>query len=147
MKPDYKPQDAVIIHAPLRVKNPNNGDQGGRRRQMMIGQQRRHERSTVGMAWLAAGVPAWVMTAPIVITLVRCYAGMGRAMDRDGFTAALKTVQDETAKMLGVDDRDGTRVVWVHAQTRTGKGREGVEIVIQPMSRAVEALCAAYEIE
>lgn len=62
---------------------------------------------------------------PITVRLTRCG---GKRLDRDNLGRALKEVQDEVARWLGVDDGDRTAVRWVYKQ-RPGWSA-GVEIRI-----------------
>lgn len=48
----------------------------------------------------------------------------------DNLNGSMKAVRDEVAKWLGVDDRDGTGVVWDYDQRPGGVGVYGVEVCV-----------------
>lgn len=71
---------------------------------------------------LAALRPAPKVTA--LVTLTRCAP---RLMDDDNSVSALKSVRDEVAARLGIDDGDA-RIRWVYAQR---VGPWAVEVLIE----------------
>lgn len=80
------------------------------------------ERRTV--AWIITGTPR--PTLPVIITLTRIGP---RAFDKDNNVSALKSVQDEVAKWLNVDDRD-SRITWLYSQRKEGPRQYAVEVEI-----------------
>lgn len=108
----------VVIH--MRTVNPLN------RRENHFGRagRVRKERLAVFGALRSRGVPM-PPPLPVVVTLTRVSQ---RAMDSDGAIASLKSVRDEVARWLGVDDRDTADLVWMYGQD---KGPMGVRIEIE----------------
>jgi len=70
---------------------------------------------------------------PLTVTLVRIAP---RALDaEDNLTAALKSVRDEVAAQLGVDDRDA-RVRWLYGQERGAVREYAVRIEVEESREA-----------
>jgi hypothetical protein len=91
------------------------------------------QKAAVQEAWLAAQVPvrfARQLVEPwaLVVTLEH----IGRQMDDDNLARAFKSVRDEVAALIGVDDGD-VRVTWVYRQCT---GAPGIVISIEPTGAA-----------
>jgi hypothetical protein len=68
---------------------------------------------------------------PLVVTMIRCSPG---TCDDDGAVGAMKSVRDEIAKFLGVDDAD-PRITWRVEQERVPRNRAGVVVRIEERER------------
>lgn len=98
---------------PIRTKNPLNGNQGSWR---AVHGKRLKEREAVGLLWPRR---ALLPPFPLVVHLERHAPSSG--LDDDGLQASLKSVRDQVAEELGVDDRD-PRVRWTYGQRRSPWG-------------------------
>lgn len=95
----------------LRVKNGENT------REHWGTKQKRKKKTyrAVGESWLVAKGRTALPPPPYLVVLTR----VGPAkMDPDGNSTALKHVQDEVARRLGVDDGDEAKVSWQYAQEK-----------------------------
>lgn len=57
------------------------------------------------------------MVPPFVVTLTRVSPAT-RPMDCDNLTGALKSIRDEVARQLKIDDGDRSKAVWQYRQER-----------------------------
>lgn len=64
---------------------------------------------------------------PVVVTMTRCSPG---TLDSDGVVGAMKSVRDEIAKWLGVDDAD-PRIEWRVEQKKCKRTEAGALIRIE----------------
>lgn len=101
---------------PLSTVNPLNN------REHRMARHRRvlRERNAVALCW-----PRVQVRVPCAVQLTRV-APARNQLDDDGCTAAMKTVRDELARLIGVDDRD-PRVIWT---TSAAVGPWGVRVSI-----------------
>jgi hypothetical protein len=90
--------------------------------------QARTQRNAVKFAWLAwCGDRRLQLGETAEVDMVRIAPG---ELDDDNLPAALKSVRDEIAKQLGVDDRD-KRVRWQCHQERGRRGEYSVRIRVE----------------
>lgn len=77
------------------------------------------QRNAVLVAEIAAGRPiaALVRSAPYVAEWIVTLTRHGRRLDDDNLASAFKSIRDEVAKLLGLDD-GSSRVAWVYKQGR-----------------------------
>jgi hypothetical protein len=75
-------------------------------------------------------------TLPAVVTMTRCSVG---TCDDDGAVGAMKSVRDEIAKWLGVDDAD-QRITWLVEQRKVKRADVGVVIEIREWRREDERM-------
>lgn len=88
----------------------------------------RRERAAVALVLLGHARPA----LPCSVLLTR--VGVRASLDDDNLVGALKSVRDEVARWLGVDDRDRDRVRYRYAQSN---GPVGVRIAFgEPVAGA-----------
>jgi hypothetical protein len=73
---------------------------------------------------------------PLLVVMTRIAP---RALDDDNLASALKHLRDGIADALGYDDRD-PRVRYRCAQRRGAVGEIGVEILIEPLLAAADAV-------
>lgn len=92
--------------------------------------RQRKERAAVQQAWMVARMHRVAVELPAVVTITR--VGPGRA-DDDNLNGMAKTVRDELARLMRVDDGDA-RVAWLYRQE---PGKYGVKIAIQTRARAL----------
>lgn len=104
-----------MILVPIRTKPGLNAREHWR----VAAKRKADERSTTGWALRTATKPA----IPCSVRLTRVSPGNG--CDDDNLAGALKSVRDEVAQWLGVDDKHRDVVRYVYAQKR---GEWGVEI-------------------
>jgi hypothetical protein len=92
------------VTVPIQTVNKNNVDEHPmvRRKRVL------RERNAVAFCW-----PRLPVQVPCAVHLVRI-APARNQLDSDGCTAACKTVRDEVARLIGVDDGD-QRVTWTTA--------------------------------
>jgi hypothetical protein len=64
---------------------------------------------------------------PVVVTMARCSTG---TCDDDGAIGAMKSVRDEIAAWLGIDDSD-ERITWLVEQRRVKRTERGVVIRVE----------------
>jgi hypothetical protein len=108
---------AVVVH--VRTPNPVNGGQGYHWR---VRAERRSEQRKATAAALAGCLPVQM---PAVVRLTRASPG---ELDDDNLRAALKSIRDQIAEFLGVDDGDQKAVRWVYGQKR--ERNHAVEVMI-----------------
>lgn len=65
---------------------------------------------------------------PVLVTMTRCSIG---TLDDDGAVGAMKSVRDEVANWLGVDDAD-SRISWCVKQEKSTRKTAGTMILIEP---------------
>lgn len=80
----------------------------------------RREREAV--AWVLAGKTRPPIPCSVLLTRIK---PMGKELDDDNLTSSLKSVRDQVAQWLGIDDRDRMTVRYRYAQRR---GPWGVSI-------------------
>lgn len=118
----------IVVDIPILTKTPN----GSRGSWAAHAARRRRERQTV-RACLSIHRPA---ALPVVVTLIRMSP---RPLDDDNNVASFKSVRDEVALWLGVDDGPReTRVRWLYDQEHTHKvngapAQKGIRIVVATM--------------
>jgi hypothetical protein len=89
--------------------------------------RKKAQQASVRLIWLAHHVR---VSPPVIVTLVR--VGV-RKLDPDNLAGSFKHVQDEIARLMGVDDGDERKVRWVYEQ-RKGKPKEYcLDVWIQEM--------------
>lgn len=118
----------MTFSIPVQTKNPNNGPQGRTRGAVYAkATRRKHERQVTRLCFLAAcNGEQWKLDPPYVVTLTRVGAG---TMDGDGLQASLKSVRDQIADELGIDD--GSDLVrFVYAQRKCRRGTYSVTVEI-----------------
>jgi hypothetical protein len=113
-------QAAFGFTVPVRTVNKNNVEEhwAVRRRRVL------RERNAVVLSW-----PRLAVQVPCEVNLVRI-APARNHLDSDGATAAVKTVRDEVARLIGVDDGD-QRVTWTTGPQEVGAWGVRVEIRYQ----------------
>lgn len=84
------------------------------------------EREVVAFSWPRASGARIRPPLPVDVHLVRVKA-QGRLLDDDNLQGALKSVRDEVAAQLGVDDGDVAKVRFSYSQA---KGAWGVRISV-----------------
>lgn len=92
--------------------------------QVRTGRVKRERKAT---AWLLKTITRPALPCSVILT--RLSAGH---MDDDNLPGALKSVRDEIAKWLGVDDRDRLTVRYVYRQRQVPRGQFGVEVEFGP---------------
>lgn len=109
---------AFAFTVPIRTVNKNNVDEHWtvRRKRVL------KERNAVALCWPRLAQ----VQVPCAVRLVRV-APARNHLDTDGCTAALKTVRDEVARLIGVDDGDA-RVTFTTAPEEVGAWGVRVEI-------------------
>jgi hypothetical protein len=75
-------------------------------------------------AWALSRHPKPQVPCSVLLTRIAPSGGV----DDDNLAGALKSVRDQVAKWLGVDDRDRVQVRYRYAQARGAKGEWGVRI-------------------
>ena len=71
------------------------------------------QRAATATAWVIAGKPSFRL--PVRVSLTRIAP---QRLDSDNLPASLKSIRDEIAKQLGVDDRRDDLVGWVYDQEK-----------------------------
>jgi len=102
----------------------------GRRVPVVRMARQRKEREAVQQAWMVARLHRAAVELPAVVTITRVGP---RRVDDDNLGGMAKTVRDEVARLMGVDDGDA-RVAWLYRQS---PGPYGVRISIQTKARAL----------
>lgn len=92
--------------------------------------RQRKERAAVQQAWMVARMHRVTVELPAVVTITR--VGPGHA-DDDNLNGMAKTVRDEVARLIGINDGDH-RIAWLYRQER---GPYGVKVSIQTKARAL----------
>lgn len=117
-----------IIDIPLRTSSGLNAREHWRARTARV----RKEREAV--AWMLKTATRPTLPCSVLLTRVAPSSGL----DDDNLAGSLKSVRDEVARWLGVDDRDRMTVRYRYAQTR---GPWGVRIEFgEPVAGAQLAL-------
>jgi hypothetical protein len=107
----------VICRVPIRLVSPLNGAHGHWSQQAS---NRKRQRTATWVAWLEAKMPRQLEPGQRVkITRVG-----PRELDGDNLQSSAKSVRDEVAKLLGINDKLD---VWEYDQA---KGDYGVELEI-----------------
>lgn len=114
-------QAGFQLTVPVTTVNKNNVDEHWTKRRRRV----LKERNAVLVCWL--GVPP--VQVPCEVRLVRI-APARNHLDDDGAVAALKTVRDEVARLIGVDDGDA-RVKFTVGPQEAGAWGVRVEIGYQ----------------
>lgn len=103
---------AVVVECPgLRLRNPLNGSH---RHWSGPASERKSQRAAVGWALVRAYGSGPPPVLPCVVTITRVGP---RALDDDNLAASCKSVRDEVATWLRVDDRSPS-VTWAYRQER-----------------------------
>ena len=115
---------SLTLTIPIRTKTGLNS------REHPLARKRRveGERAAVALALRGKPLPA-AEHFPVVVELVRISP---RLADSDNAIGGLKSVRDQIATALGVDDGDQVRVRWLYRQE---KGPFGVRVTIHERSR------------
>lgn len=123
---------------PIQTVNPNNGSQGRSKAAVYAkATKRKRERHATRACFLAAcNGEQWRLEPPYTVTLTRHGAG---AMDDDGLAAALKSVRDQIADELGVND-GGPAIRFVYAQRKCKRGTFSVHVWIAAAEQPREAI-------
>jgi hypothetical protein len=106
------------IEIPMRTPNPVNGSHGHWARAAAL---RRKQRQTVAWAWTLNHMPRELGAGRIRLTRI----SPGH-LDDDNLGAALKSVRDEVARCLGINDRAR---VWEYAQERAKYHAVKIEVL------------------
>lgn len=113
----------MTFDIPLRTVSGMNDRSHWRKRAHRV----KIERAATSAAIFKAGLRAWALTAPLVVTLTRI--GPTNGLDPfDNLPSALKGCVDEIASWLGVDDRKDDRVRYECKQERGPEWLVRVEI-------------------
>ena len=113
----------IVFEVPIRTVSLYN------QREHWAARYRRtkEEREAVHATWLEEmTVWRWHVPIPCTVTLTRIAP---RELDDDNLRGALKSVRDEIALLMGLDDRD-PRVFWRYEQERASKGDYSVRVEI-----------------
>lgn len=113
----------LVILVPIRTARGGNNREHWRARAARV----KVEREAVALFLNGRPKPP----IPCVVILKRMAPSNG--LDDDNLAGALKSVRDEVAKWIGVDDKDRTRVRYVYQQDR---GPWGVQIEFVPIAPA-----------
>lgn len=118
----------MTFSIPIQTKNPNNGAQGRSPGAVYAkATKRKRERQATRYSFLAAlNGNRWRLEPPYTVTLTRVGAG---TMDDDGLAAALKSVRDQIADELDVND-GSDRIRFVYQQRKCKRGQFSVEVQI-----------------
>lgn len=108
-------EPSMLVCIPLRTSSGLNAREHWRARTARV----RKEREAVG--WMLRACPKPALPCSVLLTRVAPSSGL----DDDNLAGSLKSVRDEVARWLGVDDRDRMTVRYRYAQTR---GPWGVRI-------------------
>ncbi len=87
-----------------------------------------------------------VWTYPVVVTIVRVSP---RALDTAGLASALKGIEDETARWLGVDDGRAERsqqVLWIKLNERGKPKEHAVRIVVEELAPGLKEAAQAHPV-
>lgn len=102
----------IQVDIPILTKSPGNGSHGS---WVVVAKRRKEHRAAVRWALM----PHKPMPLPVVVTFVRVSP---RPLDDDNLAASFKSMRDEVAVWLGVDDGPReTRVTWRYEQEHSRK--------------------------
>lgn len=90
------------------------------------GKRKKAQRSAVYMTML--DYPEAYIGHPCSVTLTR-YAS--RLLDDDNLASAFKSIRDEVAHRIGLDDAPGSGISWHYEQSKTKRGTYGVGILVE----------------
>jgi hypothetical protein len=92
--------------------------------------RRKKMQQAVVRLWLGRALKRPPFPPPFLVTLVR---GGTRKLDPGNLEGCFKHVQDEVARLIGVDDGDDAKVSWEYMQIPGCKGRAiGVYVRVEP---------------
>lgn len=91
----------------------------------------RAERSAVRMTLNARSLTC-PLAPPLDVVLTRVSCGR---MDSDGVVGAMKSVRDEVAAWIGIDDRHDHLVRYLYAQDKGPRGTFAVKIEVKPRGK------------
>lgn len=120
----------MTLHLPIVVTNPLNGN--GKHQWTQARKRKRERMDTASLlaAYARSQLPRGWPEGWRVQRVAFERRGWN-AMDEVGLLAALKSIQDEVADFLGVDDRPGTGIEWRFTQVRTrDRDAFGVHVTI-----------------
>jgi hypothetical protein len=118
---DEASDPSVLVIVPVRIKAGLNAREHWAAKHRRV----RTERQTT--KFLLVGLEP--LEPPLVVTLTRLIGPRGQRMDDDNLAGGMKSIRDEVARWLGVDDRD-PRVRYVCEQRKADEW--GVEIRVDP---------------
>lgn len=127
----------MIVTIPIKLDVDLNSRGASRLAAIMKTRKVAEQRATVRRAFdfnTRCRLAVFQKTNPIgrwTVTLTRIAP---HTLDDDNLAGRLKAVRDETAKTLGIDDRDRDRLLFVYAQRKGGVREHAVEIRIQTRS-------------
>lgn len=121
---------------PLRTKSLANEHAHWRVRAKRAGA----ERYTTNVCWYDGGNRRLEPDECALVTLTRIAP---RDLDSDNLPPSMKSVRDELAACLGLDDRN-PRIVWHYQQRRAEKGQEryAVDVLVEVFASEREPLAA-----
>lgn len=112
---------------PIRTRTGNIGH--GREHWAVRHKRVKVERGAVALLWPSSFQPK----LPVAVKLVRIRPS-GKDLDSDNLAAALKSIRDEVAAQLEIDDGNEQLATWSYAQER---GLWAVRIEIQHMAKLI----------
>jgi hypothetical protein len=119
----------VLLHLPLRTRNPLNGQMGNSRLAAVIrSRERAKHREVTRLLVVARHASPEFPGEPYVVTLTRVSAG---SMDDDGLAASMKGVRDGIAEALGIDDGERARLLFRYRQRKGKQRHHEVEVLIE----------------
>lgn len=119
-----------VILIPLRTVPGQNAREHWQQR------SRRVKKERAAVAWVLKGATRPPLPCSVLLTRV----GPSNGLDDDNLAGSLKSVRDEVARWLGVDDRDRLTVRYRYAQARAkewavrvefGEPAEGAQHVLE----------------
>lgn len=105
----------------MRTRNPVNGSHG---HWAAIAAERKQQRIWVAWRWREAGMPRQLEPGQVVC-LTRLSPG---TLDDDNLRPALKSVRDQVAAELGIDDK---LPVWRYAQEKAPRHAVRIELITE----------------
>jgi hypothetical protein len=96
----------------------------------MKAKQAKNQRTHVRLAEIKAGRPIGRVSrvgGRYSVLLVRLGS---RALDSDNLQGAFKSIRDQVAELLGVDDGDTDSVGWGYGQEKVARGQESIRIEV-----------------
>lgn len=118
-----RPKAYLVLDLPLRTKSLTNQHEHWRHR----ARRAKAERLLTRTVWRVAGGAPLASGATALVTLTRVSP---RELDSDNLPPSMKSVRDELAACLGLDDRD-RRIVWAYDQRKPAKGETRYAVLVE----------------
>ena len=126
----------ILVHLPVKTRNPMNGQTGNSKLAAIIRSQQRAKLRGITKLVVLAALKSHQMIGPELapwrVRMTRVSAG--RLDPHDGLGASLKGCIDGVAEALGIDDGDAARIRFVLEQRKGPKGHYEVEILLEPQA-------------